>query len=398
MTAPLRVLCLDIEGGFGGSSRSLYESVRHMDKTQAAVEVWCRKDGPVVARYTALGIPCRVEPAMAHWSALPRFSRNLLSLLSLSGYARRHARSRTFRHRLAREVNARFDRVHFNHEALFGLAAWLRRRTRAPFTLHVRTNLWPSLFARWQARALSRDIDAFAFITANEEATFRRHGGRPRAGAVIHNIVTPPDPAPLPELAADARFKIACVSAYSWTRGLDRLLDVADELERMDRHDVLFVMAGRMTLSRSLPGRLGEIGRRGGTLADAAQARGLAAHFRFLGHVTEPERVLAACDALAKPTREDNPWGRDILEAMAMGLPVLSVGTDATFVETGVTGVLQSPFDAVALAGDIARLADDRDRVRRMGGAARARVAALCDGIGRARDLLDLWRGAARPE
>ncbi|MBM3541495.1 MAG: glycosyltransferase family 4 protein, partial [Alphaproteobacteria bacterium] len=92
-----------------------------------------------------------------------------------------------------------------------------------------------------------------------------------------------------------------------------------------------------------------------------------------------------------------NPWGRDILEAMAMGLPVLSVGTDATFVETGVTGVLQSPFDAAALAGDIARLADDRDRVRRMGGAARVRVATLCDGTSRARDLLDLWRGAARP-
>jgi len=41
MTAPLRVLCLDIEGGFSGFSRSLYESVRDRDKTQAAVEVWC---------------------------------------------------------------------------------------------------------------------------------------------------------------------------------------------------------------------------------------------------------------------------------------------------------------------------------------------------------------------
>ena len=396
MTAPLRVLCLDIEGGFGGSSRSLYESIRHMDRTQAAIEVWCRKDGPVVARYAALGVPCRVEPAMAHWSALPRTSRNLLSL---AGFARRHVRSRVFRRHLANEVNTRFDRVHFNHEALFGLAAWLRQQTHIPFTQHVRTNLWPSVFARWQVRALSRVIDAFAFITANEEATFRRHGGRPRAGAVIHNIATLPDPAPtpLPELAADTRFKVACVSAYSWTRGLDRLLDVADTLQRMGRRDVLFVMAGRMSLSRSLPGLLGEIGRQGGTLADAAQARGLCAHFRFLGHVMEPECVLAACNALAKPTREDNPWGRDILEAMAMGLPVFSVGTDATFVEAGVTGVLQSPFDATALAREIVRLADDRDCLRRMGDAARARVATLCDGASRARDLLALWRHAARP-
>jgi glycosyltransferase involved in cell wall biosynthesis len=394
--AALRVLCLDIEGGFGGSSRSLYESIRHMDRTQATIEVWCRRDGPVVVRYAALGVPCRVEPDIAHWSALPRVSRNLVSFPS---YLRRHAASGPFRRRLAREVNARFDRVHFNHESLFGLASWLRGRTARPFTMHVRTNLWPSPFARWQVRSLSRDIDAFAFITANEEKTFRRLGGVPRAGAVIHNIVAPPDVAPMPlaELAGEPRFKVACISAYSWMRGLDRLLDVAEELERMGRRDVLFVMAGRMTLTRSLPGLLGEIGRRGGTLADAAETRGLARYFRFLGHVTEPECVLVACDALAKPTREDNPWGRDILEAMAMGLPVLSVGTDATFVETGVTGVLHSPFDGAALAREIARLADDRDSARRMGTAARARVAQLCDGSARARDLLALWRDAARP-
>lgn len=405
MTAPLRVLCLDIEGGFGGSSRSLYESIRHMDRSAVSVEIWCRRDGPVVPRYRALGVACRVVPAMAHYSALPRFSRNLVAL---AGFVRRFAASRAFRRELAAETNARFDRVHFNHEALFLLARWLRPRTRAPFIAHVRTNLLPGPFARWQARTLARATDALAFITRNEVATFRAHGGRPRLARIIHNIATAPDAGAAGQAGKSdagksddwenhARLRIACLSNYSYARGLDRLLDIAEELRAQGQADALFVVAGRMALTRSLPGLLGEIGRRGGTLADAAEARGLGGYFRFLGHIEDPDRVLALCAALIKPTREANPWGRDVIEALAAGRAVLSCGTDSTFVETGVTGYLQERFDAAAMAREIMRLADDRESLRRMGEMGKARVASLCDGPARARDLLDLWREAARP-
>ncbi|MFN0043917.1 MAG: glycosyltransferase family 4 protein [Alphaproteobacteria bacterium] len=410
MSALLRVLCLDIEGGFGGSSRSLFESIRHMDRSAVSVEIWCRRDGPVVPRYRALGVACRVVPAMAHYSALPQFSRNLAAL---AHYVRSFAASRAFRRELASETNARFDRVHFNHEALFLLARWLRPRTRAPFIAHVRTNTLPSPFARWQARTLARATDAVAFITRNEEATFRSHGAKPRLARIIHNIATVPNAgatgqtgkSDTEKLTAgnsddwinDARLRIACLSNYSYARGLDRLLDIAEELRAQGRSDVLFVVAGRMALTRSLPGLLGKIGRRGGTLADAAEARGLGGYFRFLGHIEDPDRVLALCAALIKPTREANPWGRDVIEALAAGRAVLSCGTDSTFVETGVTGYLQERFDAAAMAREIMRLADDRESLRRMGEMGKARVASLCDGPARARDLLDLWREAARP-
>src|SRR3546814_16059692 len=117
-----------------------------------------------------------------------------------------------------------------------------------------------------------------------------------------------------------------------------------------------------MQLPRSLPGVLGSIARRGGTLADYAAAKGVGDMFLFLGHVTEPERVLAGCHALIKPTRENNPWGRDIVEAMAHGRPVISVGPWAKFVETGATGILPPIFDAPALARERAGLVDTRDR------------------------------------
>ena len=391
---PLRVLCLDIEGGHGGSSRSLLESIRHMDRARLAIEVWCRRDGAARARYADLGVACRITPTMPKVSALPRLSRNLY----VHGFLLRDLwRARGFLADLTVATDSRFDLVHCNHEALHPVARRLRRRSAIPLTMHIRTNLHDSLFARRQVRAIAGAVDHLVFITENERESFARLGGRPRAGSVIHNIATPPPPAttPHPDIPQDARFRVACLSNYSWGRGLDRLVDVAEALAAAGRRDVVFVVAGDMHLTRSLPGALGRTARQGGTLADYATARGVGELFLFLGHVAEPERVLVACDALAKPTREANPWGRDVIEALAAGRPVFSVGRYDRFVADGVTGILQPEFDAAALARRIAALADDRVAAAALGAAGQARVAALCDGPARAAELLALWRAVA---
>jgi glycosyltransferase involved in cell wall biosynthesis len=392
-SAPLRVLCLDIEGGYGGSSRSLYESVRHLSSPETTVEVWCRREGPIQPRYRALGVTVRVTPNMPRFSALPRLSRNLYALART---ALEFRRARALLEDLRREA-ARFDVIHFNHEALFPVARWLRRRTGRPLTMHIRTNLIDTPFARFQTQSIAETLDHLIFITENEAETFRRLGGRPRAASVIYNIVDIPEapPAPHPAVPADVRFKIACLSNYSHARGLDRLVDVADALARHGRH-VLFVMAGQMALTGSMPGLLGELGRQGGDLADFVTARGRSDMFQFLGHVPDPESVLAACDALAKPTRENNPWGRDTLEALALGKPVLTCGHYSAFVEDGVTGVLQPKFDAAMLADAIMRLDDDRALARKLGEGGRERVRTLCDGHARAADLHAAWRATRK--
>lgn len=389
MTSPLRVLCLDIEGGHGGSSRSLYHILRHVDRTRVAPEVWCRREGAIQDWYAALNIPCSVHPTMPKVSALPKISRNVYVFARA---ALEFHRSRPFREQLAREIGECFDLVHLNHEALFLLARWLRPRITVPISMHIRTNLWDTPFARWQTRIESTAVDQRIFITDNELATYEGLGGT-GGGKVIFNVVNSPEtlPEPLAAIPCDDRLRIACLSNYSWMRGLDQLVDVAMALKQQGRTDVLFVMAGDMALTRSLPGELGRLGSKGGTLADYAAQRGVADYFLFLGHVSEPERVLAGCHALVKPTRESNPWGRDILEAMSYGLPVFSVGSYDTFVQTGKTGFLYSEFDPGAMARDAAALAGDRELCARLGEAARRLVARLCDGQARAADLRAAW-------
>jgi glycosyltransferase involved in cell wall biosynthesis len=387
----MRVLCLDIEGGYGGSSRSLFESVRNMPD-DIAVEVWCRRQGPIQTQYAAIGVTCRVMPGMPHISSLPRLSRNLYAY---ARFAWGWPGSRRFRLGLEAAARERFDAVHCNHEGLFLLARWLRRRLGDPLklTAHVRTLLSSTPFSRWQYRCLADAADDLVFITEMERDNVARLTSGRASGTVIYNIVrADPKVAPLPALAGDPRFKIGSVSNYAWLRGNDRLVDIAAALAARGRRDVLFVVAGRTELTGKLPGDLGAIARKSGTLADYARLRGVAEMFLFLGHVPDPAPVLAGCNILARPSRNYDPWGREVLEAMAAGLPVLATGTFNAFVENGRTGLLFPEFDAEAMASAIVDLADDPGRAQAMGTAAQGRVVNLCGGHSRAEDLARVWR------
>ena len=238
--SPLRILCLDIEGGHGGSSRSLFALLRHIDQKGLELEVVCRRDSMLVERYRNLDILCQIMPSLPKVSSLAQFSRNLIVY---GRFVRDLLRGRRAMIELADAINDRFDLVHFNHEAYFLLARWLRRRTKVPFVMHLRTNLQNTLFARWQERLIGATVDHLVFITEFEGKTFHRLGGRGE-GTVIHNVAETPDIAvkPLSIFNGDERFKVFCLANYSWDKGLDRLIDVAlalaDAHSHRERHDM----------------------------------------------------------------------------------------------------------------------------------------------------------------
>lgn len=391
MTSPLKVLCIDIEGGHGGSSRSLMASLAHIDRAEIEPRVVCRRSGEFLKVYDGLGIPVTVLPALPKASALARPSRNLYQLAL---HARDWARSGAARARLL-DLARDADLVHFNHEGLATLAFWLRHRLGKPQTMHIRTNVLPSVFSRAQMWLISRAVDGVVFITANEEATFRSLGGA-APGEIIFNIAEPAAAAtPHAGIPRDGRLVVACLSNFDWIRGVDRLVDIAESLGSAGREKVLLAVAGDMHVHGNLPGRLGELSGTGATLADYARERGLENVFAFLGHVPDPERVIAAADLVIKPTRLANPWGRDVIEALAAGKPVISFGSDETFVATGVTGYLFADYDAGEIARLLSRLADDRAEIARLSANAAARAADLCGGKARAADLARFWLKAA---
>lgn len=115
------------------------------------------------------------------------------------------------------------------------------------------------------------------------------------------------------------------------------------------------------------------------TLLQQAQDLGVSGRLSCLGFRSDPERFLAEAAVFVLPSRFEG-MPNALLEAMAAGLAVIV--TDASpgpleVVEQGVSGLVVPSDDPVALAAAMESLASDPDRCRRMGDAARARIAAL---------------------
>ncbi|MGE3458582.1 MAG: glycosyltransferase family 4 protein [Kofleriaceae bacterium] len=111
----------------------------------------------------------------------------------------------------------------------------------------------------------------------------------------------------------------------------------------------------------------------------------------YAGEVTDVRPHLARCHVLILPSdREGTP--RSVLEAMSTGRPVIVSNTPGcrdTIVD-GEHGFVVQHGDIAALRDAALVLADDRERIERMGAAGRARVSALYDAHAIAAQMIDV--------
>ena len=102
---------------------------------------------------------------------------------------------------------------------------------------------------------------------------------------------------------------------------------------------------------------------------------GLEDRVSWLGEREDVPELMRALDILLLPSREE-PFGRALIEAMALGVPVLAtnVGGPAEIVQDGVEGYLLPPLEPAAWAAAIRALHEDPALGARLGQAGRRRV------------------------
>jgi glycosyltransferase involved in cell wall biosynthesis len=107
------------------------------------------------------------------------------------------------------------------------------------------------------------------------------------------------------------------------------------------------------------------------------RALGLAGRVRFAGFQENVADFLNAADILVHPPTLPEPFGRVVIEAMALGRPVVAAaaGGILEIVESGVTGLLIPPGDAGAFAAALRPLIEDAALRAALGRRGRARVA-----------------------
>ena len=157
---------------------------------------------------------------------------------------------------------------------------------------------------------------------------------------------------------SDNRFVIGALGELCYRKGQDVLLVALKKLREQDIDAHV---------------RLGGEGQAKEKLKVQAKELGLHDHVEILGWV-EATDFLASLDVFCLPSRHE-PFGVVVVEALAMGLPVVATDTfgPANILEDG-SGILVPVDDAQALADALANLANDRDYADRLANAASARA------------------------
>jgi glycosyltransferase involved in cell wall biosynthesis len=130
-------------------------------------------------------------------------------------------------------------------------------------------------------------------------------------------------------------------------------------------------------------------------LDDAARALGVRDRVNFAGAVSSTDALtahLAAADVCAAPSRNEG-MGRALVEAMALGLPVVgtAVGGIPAVIGPDEAGRLVAPDDPAALASALVELGRDAALRRKLGDAARVRAEQFSTRVAHQR-LLALYR------
>jgi len=312
------------------------------------------EDGPLVGDLRDAGVEVLVRPlAVVRRSLMnPRGITRIVAAFALdAGGLGRLARSRSV------------DIVHSNTSVTLGGAA-TARLAGVPHVWHVR-EIYAG-FERWFAsyRRFLLTADALPCVSA---ATAAQFAGHPRAGVIADGVPYPPRPVPREEaravlgLPGDA-FVAALLGRIAPWKGQGVLVRA---LARSDEATVALICGAPW------PGD--EHVRR--AVEELAVSLGVASRTRLTGMV-EPDLAFGAADVVVVPSTQPDPFPNSALEAAAAGCCVVGAdhGGIPEIVEHGVTGVLVEPGSAHALAGALAGLRADRQRIARLGAAAAERV------------------------
>ena len=278
----------------------------------------------------------------------------LRNLPRLAGFMRRH----------------RIDIVHGNDFRMNMTWSAAAKLTGRPFVWHQRAMPYSSS-SRW--RAISLLADHVIHISEAVARAMPAPGRTPTS--IIPNPVAPTEEAPSREVSRSALVR---------ELGLDpstAIVGFVGRLVAWKRPDV-FVTAGARLAQSDPAMRLALVlvghdeGRAIPTLRKLAASMGIERQVHFTGFRHPVEAWIAGMDLLMA-TSEREPFGRTLIEAMAMGTPIVASAAAGhlEIIDHERTGLLVPPNDADAFAAAARRTLTDTVLATRLTEAARARAA-----------------------
>lgn len=360
---PVRVLLVNNSADVYGASRSLLRLAGRLEELGHEAVVLLPETGPLDERLRSAGIQTVIfpslrvitRPVLASWRILPWLAGFLPSAIALS--------------RLIREK--KIDIVHTNTGVIVSSALAARFAGR-PHVWHIRD--WFQEFGPlWKpySRYILANADRVLCVSGAIAGQFPRSD---HIEVLNNGFDLDEFPEPTPEERARARERwnispgclvVGTVGRIKFKRKGQEFLLKAVKLLRERGIDTTCLLAGGPA-----PGAEEQIAQM------EELAAGLGVPTIFTGELPNARPAYAAMDIFVLPSAQPEPFGGVVMEAMALGLPVIgtNIGGTVEQIADGETGFLVPPADPAAMAEAIAKLAVDSARCCNMGSNGRRRI------------------------
>lgn len=367
-----RVLFVSHEASRTGAPILLLHFVRWLrDHTDLDFEILLLAGGPLTADFAAVA-PTHVVEALGTTQAS-----YIEAGIAKAGFPRLSDRLKVARAQRSVDHLGGFDVLYMNSTTS---ALALRILPEVPPVVCSHIHELGSAFSYWfpeqDRRAMLEATDWFvACAEAVATNLVESYGVAPEQVSCHYEFIDPPtaDPARAQRLRRslglpDDAFLVGASGVVIWRKGPDLFVQAAAALRRSDPDlDVHFVWVGgpgdeRIPVEQDIAGL------------------GLEGRVHFVGELSDPGDLFSTLDAFCLTSRED-PYPLVMLEAAALGVPIVSFANGGAVEFAGDTGDLATrraaivPYlDAEAMGATVAHLLRDPVAAREMAGRGQRRV------------------------
>lgn len=326
----MNLLHFDVEGGWGGSSISLFEIIKKLKKTNNKSFVVCRRKGPIQKKYKKENIKFFIEKKI--YSFIPRKNgKNIKNFLSSAVQIIPFLFGILNIIKIIKKHN--IDILHINYEGLFLLGFLLKFITNKPIIFHIRTQFpEKNLACKFIVFLITKYIADYIFFITDLERYFfnkyKNHSKIPKK--ILYNISS---------FKPSKRNKKSNIISYfgniSYAKGVDRIIDIAKicQKKKLNYKFKIFGKLNKFSYGKEFYYKLKQ------TIKIYKLN-----NIHLMGHVSSPKVYLSKSYLLIRLSRANDPYGRDIIEALTMGVPSIATGSYQGIIKNNFNGYLINKF------------------------------------------------------
>ncbi len=321
------LLHVDIEGGFGGSSISLYNLVKLLDKKKFKCHTIVKIKGPIYQKYKSENIDVIHLSNIYSFIPKPQGVNNFkLFLYSLKDIFKLPIGIIEIIKIIKQK---KIDVIHLNFEGLFLMGFFLKLFTGKKIVTHFRSTLpKESFFHDLICKLIIFISDKIIFINNYERKKFLSKFKKVQSCFTIYNF-------------SSINFKkkkikrkgIVYFGNISFFKGVDKLIDVAKALNELNIKEKIFIYGlprGELKFFERFKSKI---------------KKEKLKNIKIMGRSNNPEKIIKRSLLLLRPSRWDDPWGRDIIDSIHALTPCITSGSSNELVKNGYNGYLVKDFE-----------------------------------------------------